>query len=493
MTRERRRYWLWAGTALVTGLLLRLWFVAHMARVSGDTLIYGDIAINLLRHGIYGFTETGAAPGSIEIRPTLIRLPGYPLFLATCFRIFGIGNYRAVMFVQVAADLVTCWLASALAGRLFGRRAALAVLWLAAVCPFTASYVGLPLTEPLTLTSIALTLYGFARWQDTGLGYNRWLWVVAAALGYSILLRPEQVLLAVAVLPAMLWRSLATRATGSRLSESALPVLAAALYVILPLVSWTARNWHTFHTIQPLAPRYATDQGELAPIGFGRWFRTWAIDFASTEEVYWNYNGDRIELTDLPSRAFDTGSQAGSEDLRNRTAALLADYNATTIVTPAIDARFATLAAERIRAHPTRFRVGLPITRLLDMILRPRTEMMQTPLEWWRWREHRAQTAFAASYATLNFAYIALGMAGFFAWKRRAWRSTPTAGTPPCGYRELAFAMAASLILRAALLLTLDNSEARYTLEFFPVLFVLAGAVFASTVQSPTENRVALG
>src|SRR6266702_7779658 len=110
MTRERRRYWLWAGTALVTGLLLRLWFVAHMARVSGDTLIYGDIAINLLRHGIYGFTETGAASGSIEIRPTLIRLPGYPLFLATCFRICGIGNYRAVMFVLVAADLVTCWL-----------------------------------------------------------------------------------------------------------------------------------------------------------------------------------------------------------------------------------------------------------------------------------------------------------------------------------------------------------------------------------------------
>jgi len=40
--------------------------------------------------------------------------------------------------------------------------------------------------------------------------------------------------------------------------------------------------------------------------------------------------------------------------------------------------------------------------------------------------------------------------------------------------------MAASLILRSTLLLTLDNSEPRYTLEFFPVLLVWAGALFAA-------------
>ena len=46
--------------------------------------------------------------------------------------------------------------------------------------------------------------------------------------------------------------------------------------------------------------------------------------------------------------------------------------------------------------------------------------------------------------------------------------------------------MAASLLLRTALLLTLDNSEPRYTLEFFPILFVCAGALFASPLA--TEN-----
>ena len=138
MSNARRLFWLNAGVALVAGLLLRLWFVAHLPVISGDTLIYGGIAKNWLLQGVYGFDDNGRAGAALVIRPTLIRLPGYPLFLAACFRLFGVEHYRAVMGVQVAFDLVTCWLTSALAGRLFGRRAARVVLWLAALCPFTA-------------------------------------------------------------------------------------------------------------------------------------------------------------------------------------------------------------------------------------------------------------------------------------------------------------------------------------------------------------------
>jgi hypothetical protein len=56
------------------------------------------------------------------------------------------------------------------------------------------------------------------------------------------------------------------------------------------------------------------------------------------------------------------------------------------------------------------------------------------------------------------------------------------------GYREMAMAMVASVILRVLLLLFIDNSEPRYTLEFFPVFFVWMGALFAAmrkTVRNP--------
>ena len=487
MNRERRTFWLWAGAALVTGLLLRLWFIVHLPVIDGDTFIYGGIAKYWLLHGVYGFNP-GSAPDSIE--PTLIRLPGYPLFLAACFRLFGMEHYRAVMYVQLAADLATCWLASALARRLFGRRAALAVLWLAALCPFTASYVAVPLAETLVLTSIALSLYGFARWQEAGFGFNRWLWVVAAAVAASILLRPEQGLLAAAILPAMLWSSISRSGPRARPFHSLLPIATAALCIVLPLVPWTLRNWNTFHVFQPLVPKYASDPGEVSPSGFGRWYRTWAIEFSSTEEVYWNYDGEHIDFNALPPRAYDSGSpSSGPNDLRDRTAQLFDDYNVTTIVTQDIDDRFAALADERIHAHPVLYYVGLPIARLLDMTLRPRTETMPVALEWWRWSQHRRETDLGVTYAVLNLGYIAVGLAGFFAWKRRGWNSSnPLAPGQPV-FRELAFAMAATIILRVALLLTLDNSEPRYTLEFFPVFFVWAGALFPKPTRTPTAGE----
>src|SRR5271154_113159 len=140
-------------------------------------------------------------------------------------------------------------------------------------------------------------------------------------MAYSVLLRPEQGLLAASVIPAMLWMSWRRDETRRLRLKAILPVVLAALCVVLPLAPWALRNWRTFHVVQPLAPRYATDPGEFVPLGFQRWYRTWAIDFASTEEVYWNYDSASVEIGDLPVRAFDSGEQYA------RTEAILNDYN----------------------------------------------------------------------------------------------------------------------------------------------------------------------
>lgn len=457
---------LWAAVSLVLGVGLRLWFVDHAARIAGDSLIYGDIAKNLLQHGVYGFAVSGPVPV-----PTLIRLPGYPLFLVACFRVFGVEHYTAVMVVQCVLDLVTCVLVGALAWRLFGRRAGLAALWLAALCPFTASYVSAPLTETPSLTCIALTFYGLERWRAAGLGLNRWLWITSAAMAYAVLLRPEQCLLPAAVVPAMLWMVLRGRGQVSSRSRVVLPVVLAAVCVVLPLIPWTARNWSTFHVFEPLAPRYATDPGEKIPLGFQRWYRTWAIDFTSTDDVYWNYDGADIQIGDLPTRAFD------SDDQYARTEALLSEYNKTDNATPAFEARFEALARERIEADPLRYYVALPVARLMDMLLRPRTEMLPVSLEWWKW-EHPGQSAFSVAYAGLNLAYFLLGGVGFWRWRRRGWD----------GNAGLAWAMAGFVVLRCALLLTLDNSEPRYTLEFFPVIVVLGAVVFSRGLRGAGDE-----
>ena len=291
----------------------------------------------------------------------------------------------------------------------------------------------------------------------------------------------------------MLWRSLAIRDRRARPLRSALPVLAAALCAALPLLLWTARNERVFHVFQPLSRATSNDPGEVVLHGFGRWYRSWAIDFASVDEVCWPMDGERIEFSNLPPRVYSATSQSTSAEVRSRTAALIADYNATLELTPDLDARFDALAAERIHDQRALYYAGLPIARVFDMALRPRTELMQVPDEWWRWREHRAQSAFAASYAALNLAFYAFAIAGFFVWRRRAWLSpNPTKPNPPGtgqrAYRELAYAMAASLLLRAAMLLFIDNAEPRYTLEFFPVFFVWIGVLFAEPLLAAPGN-----
>ena len=97
------------------------------------------------------------------------------------------------------------------------------------------------------------------------------------------------------------------------------------------------------------------------------------------------------------------------------------------------------------------------------MVLRPRTEMMEIDLEWWHWNKHPKQTIFAAGYALLNLVYFGLGLWGLWRWRRERWDA------------PLAWSMIAFVVLRSAMLLTLDNPEPRYTLEFFPLLLVWTG------------------
>ncbi len=456
-----------AGALLFAGLCLRVFFVRRHGFVAGDSLLYQDIAQNWLHEHIYGLS-TDAAP-----RPTLIRVPGYPAILAllAClsdrFLHADLGTLRSfapVLWLQVAADLLTCTLAASIARQLAGHRAALATLAFACMCPFTANYTAVPLTETFTLFFLTFTFFALQRWLQEPV--QTWLALLAAALSCGILLRPDQGLLAVAVLPALLVRSHAT--LWHRLRA---PVL-CALMVAVPFVPWTVRNYRTFHVLQPLASRLAIDPGEAAPLGFQAWYRTWAIDFSSTEDAYWKYPEESVLVTDLPNRAFASPGERATVEALLHQAALAQRLN------PAVEARFDSLARARAQAHPWRAHVWLPLTRVANMLLHPRTEMLPVEGRWWQYRLHPGQTVFAALYGLLSLAYLVCGFAGLFRFLRR--RGLPTAS------RAMLVCMLAYIGLRCALLLTLDNAEQRYTLEFFPIFCIGAGALFAPAEKALT-------
>lgn len=465
---------------LLLGFALRALFIAHHPRFAGDALVYGELAHNVLTHHVYGL-YTGS-----HLYSTLIRLPGYPLFLALCFKVFGDANYLAVVWVQAVTDLVTCVLIAALARRVAGEHVGRWALWLSALCPFTANYVAVPIAETCSFFCVALAFWGLQRWCDarrcercTGANIAhprrglRWAVVIGLALAWAVLLRPEQGLLALAVVPVMLWAGM--RSGGGSAARRIAPALVAPLIVALPLSAWTVRNWRVFHVVQPLAPKYANDPGEAVTYGFNRWFRTWAVGYPATVNVYWQYDGDPMNMRDLPARAFDSPQQ------RAQTAEIYAKYNQEDASTQAVDQMFAKLAAERVRNHPFRYYVELPVARELDMWLRPRIELLRIPLDWWRIRAHPAKSLLAYGFGALNVVYLVLAMIGVPRWRRARRVSFRSPDCQPANASgrlarpgAVGWAMGLFVAFRCALLLTIDNSEPRYVLECYPVVILLA-------------------
>ena len=81
------------------------------------------------------------------------------------------------------------------------------MLWLAVLCPFTANYAAVVVAECLSMFCVALAFFALERWVTAwrvGLAWARWAVVVGIALLGAVLLRPDQGLLAAAVVPAML-------------------------------------------------------------------------------------------------------------------------------------------------------------------------------------------------------------------------------------------------------------------------------------------------
>jgi hypothetical protein len=285
------------------------------------------------------------------------------------------------------------------------------------------------------------------------------------AIGAAILLRPDGGLLLATIELYLVFLLITLRRRSAETSSSTVikAGFIVAMAALAPLIPWTLRNLRTFHEFQPLAPRYANEADDPVTRGFNRWVKTWMADYASVEEIYWAVPGSPVDADNLPNRAFD------SDDQLDQTQQLINDYNKVLQVTPELDARFAALAAVRIRHSRWRYYLWLPSLRVADMWLRPRTEMTGCSTRWWEFDEPPKWLAAGIVMGILNLAYIGAGLLGLV---RSRFSSS--------------FALLVMfVVLRSAFLGTLENPESRYTMECYPVLIVLASALFQKIQSNP--------
>jgi len=474
--------------ALAAGLCLRLFFALKFPFAPSDTALYEQLATNWLQHHVYAVTVDGA------LVPVDLRMPGYPAFLAVIYWITGRMGPDArfyVVLVQALVDLCACLVTAGLAALLAllrpdpgsWRRVFIVTLWFATLCPFTANYAAVPLTEVFAVffTAAALVPLIALIWSECGgtaaLFKSEWATshadsIFALASGYltgmGTLFRPETPLLLVAAWILLAFTCLRKR----RFLFGAQLVALSAIGCALPLAPWAARNAVTLQEVQFLTPKNLNMSGEFVPLGFMAWEKTWLFRMRDCFLVPWKLDGEVINLEDIPARAFDTPEE------KDRVATLLEQYNNDVTITPEEDAAFGQLARERTARHPLRTYVWLPVARAFTIWFTPRIELLPFSGKVFpvreAWREDPIDLSVTLGYFFLNVLYVAFAIWG--TWL--LWRENWTLG--------LAVALLLGyILLRTAFLTTLETPEPRYVLECFPAVLALAGQVFTRSAKPP--------
>ncbi|HVS20308.1 MAG TPA: hypothetical protein VHD88_00595, partial [Pyrinomonadaceae bacterium] len=330
----QRKKWLVFLALLAFAATFRIAVAHHWPNDSPDDgRVYAQIARNVLEQHVYSH-ETEA-----PYDPSLIRLPGYPLFLAAIYKVFGHGNNGAVRIVQALIDTATCALIALLAfywqpDEKRKRATALAALALAAVCPFTTIYAATILTEvPTMFLAVAMCVAATVAFRktfttedaeqskdNTGFKHSLLWWLVSGLLGgLAVLLRPDSGLFAAAIGITLAISGLARFKESLRKTFTSCAIFSLAF--VLVLVPWTVRNARVFHLFQPLAPAHGEMPGEFAPRGYSQWLRTWLDDERYIASFLWSLDAEQITLNDVPPQAFDSAEE------KDRVAALLDQYN----------------------------------------------------------------------------------------------------------------------------------------------------------------------
>ena len=210
-----------------------------------DERRYEQWAGNLYRLGFYGDTATSRlAREELRSVPYSAYLPpGYPFYLVALKSIHQ-DNATTRRGLQAFMVGLTVFLIGLMALKLFGPIAALLSETLLVVTAVLATYAQFTLSETLSTTTLvgalALTMFGLRR--------RSWRLLVAGGviLGYSILVRPQILLLPVA-LAVYIFFFLGRKKRALALAAL---FLVASYGIVAP---WTVRNYLRVHTFVPVA------------------------------------------------------------------------------------------------------------------------------------------------------------------------------------------------------------------------------------------------
>jgi len=357
-----RRSLLGLAALVLFGGLFRFALVYSFHAPAGDGLQYYALSQELAVRHRFAFGPL--------LPETYSRLPGYPLFLAyVAVRQPGIGLVQHIVRAtqaNVLCDLGSAVLVFLMLQRVFGKRggpglraAPLLGAGFVLASPLMFRLSCYALTESLATFLATLALYlalvaGQAARCAVRLGLSL---LLGAVLGAGQLVRAD----ALSLWPALLVLLLGLLARR-RLAIGMLAV--AGIGCLAVFAPWPLRNLQRFGHPHPFAWQWRTIDGTPLPTGPLEWARTWTT--GSVGESY-------VDLAFALSLPLDPRRPGlvlpvmyDSDAERVRLISLYDRYNQERL-SPAVNAAFFELAAERRARRPLRSYLVLPLRRLLAM------------------------------------------------------------------------------------------------------------------------------
>lgn len=200
----------------------------------------------------YHQLATGLAEGRGYVnasgQATAWRPPGYPVFLASIYRVAG-PRVSVATFVQVVIGALTVIALVMFGAVIIGWREALIAGFIAAIYP---GFVWLPrllLSENLSLLLLVVTLWAAAMYLRTTRIW--WLALVGFVGAINTLVRGGNLMVLFALGGALLFVALRRRIAPPR--RVVFGLLLAVLAFVTVLTPWSLRNYRLFHSFVPVA------------------------------------------------------------------------------------------------------------------------------------------------------------------------------------------------------------------------------------------------
>ena len=237
MSSERRCDWLWLAIAILARVTAVLVLRSHL--VPNSTYEHGEIAANVVAGKGFSTHFLGADG------PTSQQAPVYPLIVAGCYAVGGVGSPRSLLLLELGqAVLGGCLVAATILlarevapARSWTPRAAGAIVALSPTLIYAATHVQVALLVTTLLTTLLAAGYRAARTLRTCDSLVAGVW-----LGILTLTDP---ILALGGVGAA-WAIISAAGTVRRAARPLACVALAALLVVAP---WIARNYRVHHEL----------------------------------------------------------------------------------------------------------------------------------------------------------------------------------------------------------------------------------------------------